>query len=88
MNKITAPPVQDEGRLVVPPAFTPGFSGSLGLRCNGRTQPSYDTVHLYPCEVNAPQGEAGVDFAAPSVAFHQPAALCKRIQSVVSGRVL
>jgi len=76
-HKITAPPVQDEGRLVVPPAFTPMmFGGGLGLRCNGRSRPSYDcAVFARPCEGDAPEWETGVDFSAMPAALHLPATL-------------
>lgn len=87
---------------MVPPAFAPStpsaffpisrnwrqLEGGLGLRCNGRSRPSYDgTGWVHPCESDAPGGESGGDFAALPATLHQPAALWKGVQLLVSGYV-
>jgi hypothetical protein len=57
------------------------MGSGLGLRCNGRSRPSYDgTLFVHPCEGDAPLLEAGVDFTFSLAVSHLPAALWKGIR--------
>ncbi|MBK9927505.1 MAG: hypothetical protein IPP66_19725 [Anaerolineales bacterium] len=58
--------LQDEGRLVVPPAFATRWR-DLGVRCNVRSRLPYNKPKLVPAEA---MGEG--DFSVCPVVSHRP----------------